>query len=141
MSYSNSAAFSPRGTVINYKAEPSVGYITLAEIKEFSFTGSKYDLAEITNYESGNFKEWLTTLADSGEVSFSGNYIPGDPSQAGLLSYFKSGTLLAWQVILPNNLGTIVFNAYVSGLDYSFPLDKQAMVTGKLKVTGVINGL
>jgi predicted secreted protein len=140
MPYSNSAAFSPRGTVISYQTLVSVGFLPLAEIKEINFSGAKYDLADVTNYESGNFREWLTTLADSGEVSFNGNYIPGDASQAALLGFFNAGTLVSWKVTLPNSLGEITFKAYVQSLEHNLPLDKEATITGKLKVTGAIAG-
>jgi len=140
MSYSNSQAFSPRGTTIGFLVEPSVSYQLLAEIKEINFSGAKYDLADVTNYESGNFREWLTTLADSGEVSFSGNYVPSDSTQAALLGYFNNGTLVDWQVTLPNALGVITFKGYVSSLEHALPLDKEATISGKIKVTGKISG-
>jgi predicted secreted protein len=140
MSYTNSAAFSARGTIIQYEAPGSVAFSLLAEIKEINFSGAKYDLADVTNYESGNFREYLTTLADSGEVSFSGNYIPTDASQAALLGFFNNGTLVSWQVVLPNGLGTISFKAYVSSLEHNLPLDKEATITGKLKITGAVAG-
>jgi predicted secreted protein len=141
--YTNSAAFSPRGTTISYESNPSVGFVLLAEIKEINFSGAKYDLADVTNYESGNFREWLTTLADSGEVSFTGNYIPSDASQAGLLGFFNAGTLLSWQVTLPagaNASQPITFKAYVSSMEHNLPLDKEATITGKLKITGAVAG-
>jgi len=138
--YVTSQAFSPRGTVIAFLVEPSVAYNVLAEIKEINFTGAKYDLADVTNYESGNFREWLTTLADSGEVSFTGNYIPGDPSQSALLGYFNAGTLVDWQITLPNSLGVITFRAYVQSLEHNLPLDKEATISGKLKITGKVSG-
>jgi predicted secreted protein len=138
--YVNSQAFSPRGTVISYESDPSVGFLQLAEIKEINFTGAKYDLADVTNYESGNFREWLTTLADSGEVSFTGNYIPSDSSQQALLGFFNAGTLISWKVQLPNALGTITFKAFVQSLEHNLPLDKEATISGKLKITGQVAG-
>lgn len=143
MSYTNSAAFSPRGTVIAYETLVSVGFIPLAEIKEINFSGAKYDVADVTNYESGNFREWLTTLADSGEVSFTGNYIPTDASQAALLGFFNNGILVSWQVTLPAASGAltpITFKAYVQSLEHNLPLDKEGMITGKLKITGAVTG-
>lgn len=140
MSYTNSQAFSPRGTVIQFEAPGSTYFEPLAEVKSISFTGAKYDLTDTTNYESGNFREWLTTLADSGECSFEGNYIPGDPSQSSLLQFFNNGTLVLWQITLPSNLGQITFKAYVSSLEHMLPLDKQASISVKLKVTGTVGG-
>jgi predicted secreted protein len=143
MSYTNSAAFSARGTTIGFLVEPSVSYQLLAEIKEINFTGAKYDLADVTNYESGNFREWLTTLADSGEISFSGNYIPSDASQQQLLGYFNNGTLVDWQITLPPAAmasSPITFRAYVQSLEHNLPLDKEATISGKLKITGKVSG-
>lgn len=136
----SSLAFSPRGTQISFQNGPSDTFHLLAEIREVNFTGSKYDLADVTHYQSGNFREWLTTLADSGEVSFTGNYIPSDTSQQSLLSFFNTGVLIAWKVTLPNSLGTITFNAYVQSLEHNLPIDKQATITGKLKITGAVTG-
>jgi Phage major tail protein 2. len=141
MSYSNSAAFVARGTVISYETDPSVSFVALSELKDFSFSGAKYDLDDVTNYESGNFREWITTLADSGEISFSGNYLPGDASQAALLGFFNNGTLVNWKVQLPNSLGEITFRGYVSGLEHQLPLDKAATISGKVKITGQVAGL
>lgn len=140
MAYSGSQAFSPRGTIISYETNPSVGFLQLAEIKEINFTGAKFDLADVTNYQSGVFKEWLTTLADSGEVSFTGNYIPTDSSQQALLGFFNAGLLVSWQVTLPNALGVITFKAFVQSLEHNLPLDKEATLTGKLKITGAVSG-
>lgn len=138
--YTGSKAFVSRGAVIGYQTNPSVGFLPLAEIKEINFTGAKYDLDDVTNYESGNFREWITTLADSGELSFTGNYIPSDTSQQSLLSFFNAGTLVQWEIQLPNSLGTITFSAYVQSLEHNLPLDKAATITGKLKITGAVSG-
>jgi predicted secreted protein len=138
--YTGSSAFAPRGTVIQFEAPGSTYFEPLAEIKNINFSGAKYDLADTTNYESGNFREWLPTLADSGECSFEGNYIPGDPSQASLLNFFNNGTLVLWQVTLPNNLGQITFKAFVNSLEHNLPLDKEATISVKLKITGAVAG-
>jgi predicted secreted protein len=140
MTYSNSAAFVSRGAILSYETQTSIGFLPLSEIKDISFTGAKFDLADVTNYESGVFREWLTTLADSGEVALTGNYIPGDTSQAALLGFFNAGTLVSWQITLPNSLGTITFKAYVSSLEHALPLDKEATISAKLKVTGAVSG-
>ena len=147
MAYTGSNAVAGRASVLQFSTNPtSVAYTTLAEIKTISFSGLKYDLADVTNMESGNFREWLPTLADSGDLSFSGNLIPNDPSQTDLISFFNSATLVSWEVVLPpapaegfnTSLGTFSFKAYVSSIDRSIPFDKEASITGKLKITGEI---
>lgn len=139
----SSKAFVARGTVIAFRTNPSASYEDLAEVKSIDFSGAKYDLDDVTNYESGNFREWITTLADSGELSFTGNYVPSDDSQSALLGFFNAGTLVSWQITLPEAAAAeqpITFDAYVSSLEHNLPLDKAASVTGKLKITGPVAG-
>src|ERR1700735_4085347 len=115
MTYVSSAAFVARGTVISYETQTSIGSLPLAEIKSIDFSGAKYDLDDVTNYESGNFREWVTTLADSGELSFTGNYVPSDDSQASLLGFFNTGALVSWQITLPEGADAeepITFDAF-----------------------------
>lgn len=138
MSYTTSQAFAGRGTALKAQYGSPLAYTELAEIKKISFTGSKYDLADVTNMQSGNFREWLPTLADSGELSFEANFIPGDATQVELTALFNAATLTAWQVILPNGLGTISFNGYVTSIDRDIPVDKEGSISGKIKITGQI---
>ena len=114
-------------------------YETLAEVKTIAFSGTKADLVDVTNMDSGTVREWLPTLIDSGDIAFTANLIPGDSSQNTLISLFNNQTLTAWQVVLPNTLGTFSFNAYVVGLDRDVPVDKEASISGKLKITGAIS--
>jgi hypothetical protein len=146
MVYSASAAFSPRGTQLlyaNLNSSPLV-YNLLAEIKQIDFTGQKLDLADVTNYQSGIFKEWLATLLDSGELTFKGNFIPGDTSQAALLNFFNAANRVNFEVILPNQpntttpLGHFTFLAFVQEFTWSLPIEKEGTISGKLKITGPI---
>jgi predicted secreted protein len=142
--YTGSAAFVARGAVISYQSDPSSSFQELAEIKSIDFTGAKFDLSDVTNYESGTFREWLPTLGDSGELSFTGNYVPSDSSQQALLGFFNSATLVTWKITLPDAaqaVEPITFKAFVTSLEHNLPLDKEATITGKLKITGQVAGL
>jgi hypothetical protein len=147
MSYTGSKAFAGRGSVLQYSTNPpSVPYVELAEIKSIAFSGMKYDLADVTNMQSSNFREWLPTLADSGDLSFSGNLIPNDPTQTDLIDFFNTAALVNWEVVLPadasqgypTSLGTFKFKAFVSSIDRNIPVDKEGSISGKLKITGEI---
>ena len=140
MPYTSSQAIAGRGSIIQFGTGSASPYTfsVLAEVKKIQFSGSKYDMADVTNFESGTFREWLPTLADSGEISFEANLIPSDASQAALLTAFNAATLQPWQVVLPNGVGTFTFNAYVQSLERDVPLDKEATISGKLKITGQI---
>ncbi len=147
MAYINSQATAGRGSKLQYSTNPpSVPYTVLAEIKTANFSGLKYDLADVSNFESSNFREWLPTMADSGDLAFTGNLIPNDPTEAQLISFFNAATLVTWEVVLPaapaqgymTSLGTFTFLAYVSGIDRNIQFDKESTISGKLKITGPI---
>ncbi len=144
MPYTSSQAFSPRGTQLLYQTVASIGYLLLAEIKQADFSGQKLDLADVTNFQSGQYREFLATLLDSGDLTYKGNFIPSDSSQASLLGFFNAAQLVAWKVVLPTNpstslpYGHFTFNAFVSSLEFGLPNDKEATISGKLKITGPI---
>jgi len=145
MTYVNSAAFAGRGSKLQYSTNPpSVAYTILAEIKTIQFSGMKADLADVTNFQSSNFREWLPTLNDSGEIAFTGNLIPNDASASDLLGFFNNQTPVIFQVVLPASSthpvseGTYTFKAYVVSIERSVPVDKEATISGKLKITAQI---
>jgi Lambda phage tail tube protein, TTP len=148
MTYINSQATAGRASKLQYSTNPpSVAYTVLAEIKTIAFSGLKYDLADVTNMQSSNFREWLPTIADSGDLAFTGNLIPNDPTEAQLITFFNNATLVTWEVVLPpapsqgfnTSLGTFTFLAYVSGIDRNIAFDKESTISGKLKITGPIS--
>lgn len=125
-----SSAFAGRGTVL------TVGGSALAEVQKVGFSGSKADLVDVTNMDSGTVHEKLATIIDSGEVSFEANYVPSDASQAALLTSYNTLAIQACTIVLAGARGTWTFNAYITGLDFDFPWDKQCTISGKLTITG-----
>jgi len=145
MAYVNSQAFAGRGTKFNYSTNPpSVAYTQMAEIKTIGFSGQKFDLSDVTNMQSGNFKEWLATLGDSGDIALTGNLIPNDATAVAVIGFFQNATLVTYQVVLPagpgyvTSEGTYTFTAYVQSVDYTIPVEKEATISLKLKITGKI---
>jgi hypothetical protein len=145
--YTTSKAFAGRGTVVQYSTNPpSVAYTTASELKTAAFSGAKYDLADVSNLESGNFKEWLPTTADSGECSMSGNYLPNSAAELAMIGFFTNATLVTWQLVLPpsaaqgfpTTLGTFTFTGYISSIDYGLETSKEATIAFKIKITGAI---
>ena len=146
MSYVRSQAFAGRSTVLQYSTNPpSVPYSALTEVKTIGFSGMKYDLADVSNMNGGNFKEWLPTLADSRDLAITGNLVPNDQSEIDLIGFFNAATLVTWEVVLPAGLGfpvsegTFKFTAYVQSIDRSIPVEKEATISVKLKITGAIS--
>src|SRR5260370_33541806 len=115
MAYIASAAQPGRSTLLQYQngsASPAV-WVTISEIKKMSFTGAKLDLADVTNVQSGTYREFLPTLLDAGEISFEGNMIPGDATQDVLNTAFTNAIKTNFQVLFPSSNGNIQFAGYV----------------------------
>jgi predicted secreted protein len=115
----------------------SESFTTVAEVKNIQRTGSKSDQVDVTNMDSvGAYREYLPTLLDAGEISFTGNYIPADATQQNLQTLFDNRTKRNCKIVLPNSLGHWAFAAYIAGLDFDLSVDKEATISVKLKVTG-----
>lgn len=140
MAYIASAAQAGRSTLLQYEvgtASPAV-WQTISEIKKMSFTGSKLDLADVTNVQSGTYREFLPTLLDAGEISFEGNYIPGDSTQDVLNTAFTNALKQNFQVLFPNGNGNIQFAGFVVSVERTIEVDKALTIAGRIKITGPI---
>jgi hypothetical protein len=112
--------------------------VTVAEIRTIDIGGAKSDFADATNMDSlGSFKEWVPTLLEAGEVSFTGNFLgTTDATQTQLLADFNGQTLLAWTIVLPFTRGTFTFSGYVASFDVKMDVTKLADFTAKIKISG-----
>jgi predicted secreted protein len=128
-----------KGTGV-FSGSPAVEtFDTIAEIQQVAFTGSKVDLADVTNVASPNRRrEYIATLIDSGELTFTANFIPGDSTQAGLRTTMDAAEAVNWQVVLPNSLGTLSFAGILTSLDRNLDFSKEAKLSAKIKITGPI---
>lgn len=138
----SSTGFAGRGSKLQLSISST--FTTIVEMRSVKLGGSKADMADITNMDSaGGWREYLPTLLAAGEISFSGIYVPGDTTQAALLTNFQGMTLGSWKIVLPafgsytTNGGTWAFSAYITALDIpDVEFDKEAVLTGKLQITG-----
>ena len=145
MVYTSSAVIAGRGTFLFYNkvtagagVSPAV-FNLISELKKLDFTGSKYDLADVTNMQSGTIKEWITTLADAGELSVDGNWLPGEETQNAIYNtFFIAGVLGLWKIQLPAAKGIITFNAYVTKYDIHLDVSKELSFSATLKITGQV---
>jgi Lambda phage tail tube protein, TTP len=133
-----SQSIAARGTELQ-RSPDGTTYTTVAEVLKIGRSGSKADLADVTNMDSpSSFREFLPTLLDSGEISFECNLIPASSIQATVLSDFTGQVLSYWKIELPATAGHWAFQAYVTSDDLDFPIDKQVTKTVKLKITGPV---
>lgn len=119
-----------------------VSYTNVAQLKTIAFSGAEAAFEDITNLDSPTiFKEWIKTIVDAKDVSFTGILNPADPSTQGLLTQLQaagSASQYYWKITLPNG-SVIAFQGFVSGLnlvnvDYS----KALTFSGKIMIVGPI---
>src|ERR1043166_9249280 len=119
-------------------ASPEV-FNPIAEVRKVTISGNKVDFADVTNIQSpNNYKEFIPTLIEAGELSFECNYIPADTTQASLVTARDARTKHNWKVVLPSTLGNITFAGFVSSIDPSLDYSKEATLSVKVKITGAV---
>ncbi len=139
-----SNAVSGPGWLLQHSAHGAGVYTTMSEVRDISGPEQMAEKVEVTNQSSpNNYKEWLPTLLDGGPVTFTCNYIPGDPTQdsvTGMLSFLQSRGIQDWKIVppSPNAAHTVLFTAYVTKWTPKYPFGKEATLDIELTATGPV---
>jgi len=121
------------------QVQQASAFVEITEAQTAQFSGSKADLADVTHFQSPQgFREFIATLVDAGDVSCTANYLPHDANQATLQILFNEQTKASWQMVLPNTLGILSFDGFVSSLDRDISFDKEIKLSFKIKITGPV---
>lgn len=116
----------------------------VAEVRDITGPAQVAEKDDVTNQSSPNqYREWITTLLDGGDVTFVCNYIPGDTSQVALLTALQGRGVEAFVITppSPNAAHTLAFNARVGKWETKFPVAKAATLDVTLHVTGAVTVL
>jgi Lambda phage tail tube protein, TTP len=111
--------------------------VEIGEITKGGFSGIKRNFTDTTTIQSpDNYDTSIPTTIASGEFSFEMNFIPGDASQAELVTLRDSGELANFKVELSDG-SDWTFPAYVESADVvSLEIKKQVGLNTKLKLNG-----
>jgi hypothetical protein len=149
MAYTGSKAQAGRGAVLGIgplfvpgapAATPA--YVTIGEIRTSGITNSQWDTVDVSNFESGVDKEFITTMRDPGMIAIAGNRISSDLGQVNCEAAFQSGGIYMFQILVPKNVtqtttGDIyTFNALVKSIDFEIDVAKEISWTVKLQLSG-----
>lgn len=139
-----SAAVAGPGWLLQHSALGAGVYTTLTEVKDIKGPAQSLETDEITNQSSPNqYKEYIATLLDGGEVTFQCVLVPGDATQgsvSGLLSWMQSRGLQDWKIVAPApySADTMTFSAYVTKWETGEPVGKHATLDVSLRITGPV---
>lgn len=114
-------------------------FTTIAEVKNVQGPSMEVGETEVTSHDSalaGAFREFRATLIDGGTVEFDVNYVPSAATHQGLRNDLLNRTVRNFKIVLPGNIETISFAAFVKSAPYEFPTDDMIKQKITLRVTG-----
>jgi len=115
-------------------------FTKIANVKGIDGPNFKVDIKDTTTHSTvGNFKEKAAVLVDAGQLKFTANFDPDDPTldpvlATSLFGSMKSLTSRNWQLRLPPsnpNKQMMAFAGFVIDHGFKFPVAdiQEAMVT------------
>jgi predicted secreted protein len=135
-----SSALSGYGTLLKRGdgGAPEV-FTTVAEVRSMTGPSMEVGETEVTTHSSaaaGSFREYIATLIDAGQIEFEINYVPSFPQHSGIRNDLLARTLRNWKIVLPGNIETVSFTAFVKAAPYEFPTDDAIKQKITLRITG-----
>lgn len=136
-----SSAVSSSGTLLKIGDGGSPeSFTTIAEVKDIDGPAFALSTEEVTSHDStGHYREYIPTLKESGEVSFSLNFFAGATQgfASGLFNDYDNRTLRNFQLVLTtsgNDTGS--FAAYVTAFQLHAPVEGVLSADCTLMVVG-----
>lgn len=117
-------------------------FATIAEVTDLNPPALALETNDVTSHDSAqHWREFIGSLLDGGDVSFTINYIPTATTHnatAGLIADLKNRTRRNWQIVFPDGSSTTwSFAALVTAFEPAAPIDDRLTANITLKVTGV----
>jgi predicted secreted protein len=109
-----------------------------------SITGpdETFDIIDVTTHSSvGGYREFITGLADGGELSCTLNWHDDEAAHAALQAALTNRELTSFQLFWPgyDTLNLADFDGYVTGLTRASPTDAQITRDLTIKITGPVS--
>lgn len=128
------------GTQLKRDSTGSGSYVAVANVSDLSGPSRQRDAIEVTAHDSPDqYREFVKGLKDGGEVTATINYDPAQNTHQALDDDFEEKDLRSYQiVILPGEADehTWTFNALITDLGDSFPVDDRAEREVTFKISG-----
>lgn len=122
------------GAVLTWNSQP------IAEIINISGPKITIETKDVTSHSSpSSFKEFIPGLADGGEVSIEGNFIPGDTNgQIAFINDAVARMARTAVITLPTAAATSwTFTGIITSLEFTAPHDDKLGFSATIKITGV----
>lgn len=113
--------------------------VYVAELTNIGGPNKTAKTVEVTNHDSPDrYEEFLQTIKTGGDVTISGNFIPGNAGQAALDADFESGALVTYELVYPDAASTVItLPVIVTAFGtVDKPVDGNLGFSATLKVSG-----
>lgn len=114
-------------------------FTAVAEITKLTPPNMSRDSIEVTHTLSpSGYREFIAGWRDGGEVAYEANWLPTNASQdheTGLHASFNDNVRHRWRIVVPDVL-YIEFSGFVTAHEPDLPLENQANLAGKIKLSG-----
>ncbi len=126
-------------TLIRDPLGAGVGPDTIIEVTSLSGATITRDTMDLTHMLSPDgYKEFAGALADGGEVTIEGHFLPGDATQQLIISDM-TGANVTWRIAWPDTGSTTwTFSAFPTNYSPTVPHDGKMTFSATLKVSGAI---
>lgn len=112
-------------------------FTAVAEVKGVRGPGQNRNIIDVTSFDSAGWREFITTLADGGPVSFTLNFNPSVTSHGNLKDDFEDGEHHNWEMHFPDLYTTVVqFSGICTNFEIMAELEQAVQANVTLKVSG-----
>ena len=117
-------------------------FIVIGEVSSSPTSGYKWDLEDVTNFDSGNNKEFLKTLLDSGKWDLEFNRVSTNGGQQALKAAFQDTAAYMFQVAVPMNVDetnsgdSVICAGLVADYDDTVQIGKAIKIKASIQRTG-----
>lgn len=116
-------------------ASPTV-FTALAGVTEVTFSGDKVATEKTTTMATTNGVDtFMGSTQDPGSVDVKAFFIPGDTTQVGLETIRAAGVAVNFKVTYGTS-NSCTFSGIVESITNTIPLEKPAIQSIKVKITG-----
>jgi len=110
-------------------------FAAIAEISSIKGPDKKRNVIDVTSLDStGGYREFIAAFRDGGQVVMDMNF-----TRAGyddMNDDFEIETLVDYQIVFPESIGTFEFSGLVTDIGNSIPLDDKITMSVTIKVSG-----
>jgi hypothetical protein len=119
------------------KQSISAAYVTVAQLTEWSLSGSKDVTVDSTSLETSAFMtKTHTGYAEPGQLSFKGFYDPGLSGHQSLTDIIGTGSSPGFQIAYSNGTSTQNMTTAGVGVDITGSVGSLLTMSGTIELTG-----